>query len=45
VGVAYLEVQYDLTQVVQWLHQLCLTGLSLLEAFEAEAMDCDTDWK
>jgi hypothetical protein len=45
VGVAYCEMHYDLTQVVQWLHQLCLTGLRLLQAFEAEAMDCDTNWK
>uniref|UniRef100_A0A0A8ZG72 Uncharacterized protein n=1 Tax=Arundo donax TaxID=35708 RepID=A0A0A8ZG72_ARUDO len=35
----------DLTNVVQWLHQLGLTGLSLLEAFGAEAMNRDTDWQ
>lgn len=39
VGIAYLEMHDDLTEVVQWLRQLCQTGLSLLEAFEAEAMD------
>lgn len=45
VGIAHLEVHHDLMEMVQWLRQLGPTGLSLLEAFGAEAMDWDTDWK
>jgi hypothetical protein len=45
VGIAHLEMHHDLIEVVQWLHQLGLTGLSLLEAFGAEAMFWNTDWR